>query len=126
MDRFAATGLVFEAVLQPDRRIAVVTARHDEARDALEAVAAAATRVDAAVFVKRVRRTNGDEEISFLNGSRILFRSARQSLRGRTLDAILVHPDVPRHVLDEDQWAKWRRENEPCLQARHGELLLAW
>lgn len=126
MDRFAATGLVFEAVLQPDRRIAVVAARQTEARDALEAVATAASRVDAGDLVERVRRTNGDGEISFLNGSRILFRSARQSLRGRALDAIFVHPDVPRHVLAEDQWVKWCRENEPCLQARHGELLLAW
>ncbi|UOQ58568.1 hypothetical protein MUN78_07020 [Leucobacter allii] len=126
MDRFAAAGLVLDALAHPDRRVAVVAARQPESRACLEAVAAAATASAGGAMVKRVQRTNGDESISFVNGSRIIFRSARQSLRGRLLDVIFVHPDVPRHVLDDRQWKEWRREHEPCLLARQGELVFAW
>ncbi len=122
MDRFTAAGIALDAAIIPNRRIAVVAPRQQEARQALEAVASLGDLVAHA----KARRANGEEQIRFDNGSVIIFRSARQSLRGRRLNVIFVHPDIPRHVLGERAWADWRRYAEPCLIMDRGELILGW
>ena len=74
----------------------------------------------------KIRWANGNEEIKFPNGSRIIFRSGRQSLRGWSLDLVYVHPDVPRHILSEDSWKDWLAVTNPSLILRQGELILGW
>ncbi len=122
MDRFTAAGLALDAAITPNRRIAVVAPRQQDAREALEAVAGLG---DLVAYTK-VRRANGEERIRFDNGSEIIFRSARQTLHGRSLDVIFVHPDVPRHVLGFERWEAWRRDSEPCLLLSQGELIFGW
>lgn len=122
MDRFTALGLAFDAATQSGRCIAVIAPRRQEARQALEAIA----QLGDIVAHATIRRTNGDEQIRFQNGSVILLRSAGQSLRGRSLDCILVHSDIPRHLLSTEQWRKWQLDSIPCLSSRDGDFILSW
>lgn len=128
--------LVRDALRSPGRTFAVILDSRPQVVEALYAAAAVADEVD---MIKRVKHTNGSQEIALVNGARIIFRTYRQSLRGRTLEAVLVHPDVRwklsrstagltiRAILNGGTaWDGWLRETVPTCAAAGGHVVVDW
>lgn len=120
MNKFTALGLAITASTEPNKLIIVVLARRREAQGAAETLA----NLDLTKrSLQQVRLAAGSQEIRYENGSRILIRTAHQSLRGYAPDLIFVDEDIPRHYLTLTQWDRWQDDALPGL-ATGGELIL--
>lgn len=120
MNKYTATGIAFDAVVNR-KRIAVVVPRQQECREALDTIASLDI---VSTENTKVRRANGSERIDFHTGGAIIFKSARQTTRGYSLDAIYVDEDVARHTLTPEQWERWQIESLPSLILTKGELVI--
>ncbi len=93
MNKYAALGLLLEAA--QGKTVAVISSNQHLAGMALHEFEL--PRADG----WRVRRTNGDQRIDCPSGGSIRFRSAAQSLRGMTFDAVYVDSDAVDLLYDE-------------------------
>lgn len=96
MNRFAATGLYYEAA--QGKRILVLTPRRHEIGDALNCF----MRIDDVREWPgvRVRRTNGDERIELGGRGRIVFHSVMSSLAGESADIVYIDDEADRRLDD--------------------------
>lgn len=122
MNRYTAEGIAFDA-LANKKRIIVVVPRQIKVRETLDIFMASDIVKEG---YSRVRRVNGDERIYFHTGGQIIFKSARQTTRGYSVDAIYVEEDVVRHTLSPEQWERWKLESLPSLMVSQGELVIGY
>lgn len=87
---FTVGNMVFGlALTQPGLKVIWTAHRTRTSAETFKALQGLARKPKVAPFVSHVRRANGQEEIEFANGSRILF-GARESGFGRGFDAVDV------------------------------------
>lgn len=120
MNKYTATGIAFDAAANR-KRIVVVAPCEQERRAALDIFASLDLM---SAENARVCRANGSERIDFHTGGSIIFKSARQTTHGYSVDAIYVEEDVVRHTLSPEQWVQWQTESLPSLALSRGELVI--
>lgn len=122
MNKYTAIGIAFDAAANR-KRIVVVAPREQERRAALDIFASLdlISKENA-----RIRRANGSERIDFHTGGSIIFKSARQTTRGYSVDVIYVEEDVVRHILSPEQWERWKLDSLPSLMVSQGELVIGY
>lgn len=122
MNKYTAIGIATDVLIN-QKRIIVVLPRQNEVRTALDIFLNTEMVRDADV---KVRRANGRERIDFDTGGSIIFKSARQTTHGYSVDAIYVEEDVVRHTLTAEQWEQWKLDSLPSLMLSQGELIIGY
>ncbi|MFA5898107.1 MAG: hypothetical protein WC829_03225 [Hyphomicrobium sp.] len=117
MNRYTAAGLALAAITK-QHRIIVISPRTADITAALESF----EHVDFIRDQAEIRRA--DPRVSFHLGGKIIFRSARQSLRGMTADTVYIEEDVLRHTLSTVEQGNLLRDAQLVTTAAGGDIVI--